>query len=90
MVLVKYEDVDLQKQRFKIVVKKGQVYKEVWKTIKDVAVQYWIEAMKGANKGQYLFSKGLKPGDYAINSEKITRRWKDHTKGKLGVTCFIF
>ena len=33
---VKKEDVDLEKQRFKVLVKKGQSYREEWRTIKTI------------------------------------------------------
>lgn len=37
------EDIDLAEQRFKILMIKGKRKSEVWKTIKDVALPFWIE-----------------------------------------------
>jgi len=38
---LKVSDVDLDKQRFKVVIKKGGSYREVWKTIKHIALPFW-------------------------------------------------
>ena len=40
---LKINEVDLEKRRFKVVIKKGATYKEVWKTIKLIAMPYWAQ-----------------------------------------------
>lgn len=57
---LKGEDIDLAEQRFKVSVIKGKRRMQVWKTIKDVALPYWIELSPKPN--EYIFSKKLVPG----------------------------
>jgi hypothetical protein len=64
LIMVKKEDVNLTRQVFKVLIKKGKVYKEVEKTIKDIAIPYWEEVMSKASNGDFLFSKGLLPAQY--------------------------
>ncbi len=85
MMLVKKKNVYLDRQAFRILIKKGRQYKEVEKPIKNVALPYWIEALKGAEKEDYIFSKNLLPGDKPIRSFQITKRWNRLVKKKLGV-----
>jgi integrase len=90
LVSLQGKDVDLNNQRFKIVVKKGKEYREVWKTIKDMALPLWKRAMINCKPDDYVFSKGLVPGEHRIRTEQITRRWRDHVKKKLGVEADFY
>jgi integrase len=85
MMQVKYEDVDLTRQVFSTVVMKRKQPIEVERVIKTVAIDYWKEAMKDAAPGQYLFSYGLKPGVKQMNTDRITKRWKQAVKVKLKI-----
>ena len=85
LIKVRLEDVDLVNQRFMVTINKGQQYKEVLKPIKNIALFYWLEAVKLAHEGDYLFSKDLMPGDAPIQSYQITKRWNRHIKEKLGI-----
>jgi integrase len=87
---LKTEDVDINGQCFKAIVNKGKSSREVMRPIKDVAIDLWKEVLQQAGKGEYLFSKGLKPGTAMIRREQITRRWKEHVKIKLGVTADFY
>jgi integrase len=86
---LKGADVDLKRQRYKCLVKKGVEYREVERTIKDVAVPFWKEAIEGCKPEQVIFSKHLKAGAKAIRPDQITRRWqtwvKDENKRGLGI-----
>jgi len=84
MVRVQGKHVDLPRQRFKVLVKKRKKWTWVWKTIKDVVLEYWVQAMDGCGPEDYVFSKGLKPGPKPIRPEQITRRWLRHVKKALG------
>lgn len=95
MMLLKYEDVDLKNQRFKIIVNKGQGPSEEFRTIKDVILPLWQEVMSEAKIGDYLFSKNLRPGPVSISAWQITRRWRTHVKapvekGGLGITADFY
>lgn len=87
---VKTEDVNLKKQTFTITVLKGAQQTEVTKPIKNVAMPYWEEAMKKANKGQYIFSKRLIPGDTPIRPDQINKRWLRNVKKPLGITADFY
>ncbi len=87
---VKKTSVDLKKQRFKITVKKRKHQREEWRVIKDTALSFWWEVYNLAEDDQYLFSKGLIPGNAPINAIQISRRWRIHVKKKLGVTVDFY
>jgi len=89
-------DIDLAGQRFKVTVIKGKRKEQVWKTIKDIAVPFWEQLHPQPN--QFVFSKGLIPGESQINPLQITRRWRNHVKaekredgsGGLGITADFY
>lgn len=87
---MKTEDVNLKQQTFKVTVLKGRQATVVEKVIKDVAMPLWSELLKSANKGQYLFSRGLNPGDYPIRPDQINKRWKRNVKEPLGITADFY
>lgn len=84
MVRVQGKHVDIPRQRFKVLVKKRKKWTWVWKTIKDVVLDQWVQAMDGCGPEDYVFSKGLRPGPKPIRPEQITRRWLRHVKKALG------
>ena len=85
MMQIKRKDVDLDKQSFIITIKKGNIYKEVEKPIKSIALNFWKESLANAKDEDYIFSKGLYPGPSPIQSYQITKRWKLQVKKKLGI-----
>lgn len=87
---VKKEDVDLKNQKYKCLIQKGKEYKEVWRTLKDVALPLWEEVINQSNLNQYLFSKGLQPGNCKIRREQVTRRWEVHVKKKLDINADLY
>ena len=78
MVRIRKSDVDLENQRVKVTVRKGDQGQEVYKTIKDIALPFWREIMQ--EPGEVLFSKNLRPGQVEINAWQITKRWRVHVK----------
>ncbi len=82
---VKRSDININEQYFIITIKKGRVFKEVKRPIKNVALQYWEKAIEFAYGDDFIFSKGLSPGKSAIQSYQITKRWNRHIKTKLGI-----
>jgi integrase len=87
---IRFEDGQFDNQRFKITIQKGSGYREVWKTIKDVAMPYWQDLISRAGDGSYVFSKGLKPGVMKIQSYQIDKRWNRLVKKKLGITADFY
>jgi integrase len=84
------KNVDLAGQRFKVLVKKRKKKEWVWKTIKDIAVPYWTEAMAYCKPKDYVFSIGLVPGTTFIRPEQVTRRWEEHVKKDLGIDADLY
>lgn len=82
---VQGKNVDLTGQRFKVLIKKRKKWVWVWKTIKDMALPYWKQAMDGCGPEDYVFSRGLRPGPKPIRPGQVGRRWRLHIKKKLGI-----
>ncbi|URM37125.1 tyrosine-type recombinase/integrase [Flavobacterium anhuiense] len=87
---LKVEDVNLEQQKYRVLVKKGKQYKWTDRVIKDVALDLWIKCLYGSSSSDYVFSVGLKPGSTKIRREQINRRWKTHVKDKLGITADFY
>ncbi|NAW50375.1 tyrosine-type recombinase/integrase, partial [Elizabethkingia argentiflava] len=70
------KDVNLVAQEYKVTIQKGREYIETIKIILPQAVPYWREILDMCkSQKDYLFSKGLKPGDKPIQPYQITKRW---------------
>jgi integrase len=83
-------DVDLVRQRYKVVIRKGKDYREEWKPIKDIALEFWRQQMAFCGPADYVFSEDLEPGEKAIRHEQIPRRWLRLVKNKLGITADFY
>jgi len=83
-------DVDLINQRYKVIIQKGRIAREAWRTIKDIALPYWKEIMNECKKDQYPFSVGLKPGNVQIQPYQIGKRWYRLVKKKLGIQADFY
>jgi len=84
-------DVDLSKQRYKVTIQKGREYREVWKTIKDLAFNFWQEVFLEAKLNtDFLFSKGLQPGSQQIQPYQVGKRWYRLVKKKLGINADFY
>jgi site-specific recombinase XerD len=90
MMQVIKEDVDLPNQKFKITVKKGNSYREEWRTIKTTILPLWEEVYNQAKSNQALFSVGLTPGNVPIRREQVTRRWRRHVKKRFSITADFY
>jgi len=90
LLAIQYKDIDIDNQRYKATIKKGNTQREVWRPIKDIALNFWVELIKDAKECDYIFSEGLIPGPKLIRYEQITRRWRVHVKDKLGITADFY
>jgi integrase len=90
LIRLKVQEVDLSNQRFKVTILKGRQYVETWKTIKDVALPYWDEVLKSSTINQYVFSRGLVPGDVCIKPYQIDKRWNRLVKKKLNIEADFY
>jgi site-specific recombinase XerC len=87
---VKKLDVFIVDQKFKVLEKKGNVYREIWVPIKSIAVPLWLELLNAAKPTDYIFGKFLKPGAVATCSHQITKRWRLHVKEKLNIEADFY
>lgn len=87
---VRESDLDLPNQRYKVTIQKGRNYKEVWKTIKDVALPFWSDISQECNAGDFVFSIGLRPGQTLIKPYQVTKRWYRLVKKKIGITADFY
>jgi integrase len=83
-------DVDIKKQRIKLLIQKGTSYREVWRTIKTVALPYWMEQMDGCLDNQFVFSNGLIPGELSIQPYQINKRWYRLVKKQLKIKADFY
>jgi integrase len=91
MMQVRFQDVQLEQQRFLVTIKKGRgEMEQVYKTITRAALPLWTEVIAEASPGQYLFARGLKPGNIAISEWQVTKRWRLHVKKKLGIEADFY
>jgi integrase len=87
---LKVSDVDLENQRYKVLIKKGKQSKEVWKTIKNIAVPFWAEILKDANQNDFVFSEQLKAGLKQKKSDYVSKWWYRHIKDKLKIKADFY
>lgn len=87
---VKVDDVNLNEQKYKVLVKKGSSYQ--WKecVIKDVALPFWNKAVFGSRKNDFVFSTGLVPGSKKLTYNAIRLRWKRNVKSMLNITADFY
>ncbi|MDV2459906.1 hypothetical protein CMU99_16435 [Elizabethkingia anophelis] len=81
MMRLRAKDVDLRRQEYKVLIKKGIEYVEVLKVIMPQAMPFWRDLMSEVKSEEdYLFSKYLKPGKKPIRPSQITDRWRKYVK----------
>lgn len=90
LVQIKPSDVDLSGQRYKAVIRKGKLYKEVWRPIKNIALPYWEKLIEETKPEEYLFGRGLLPGSIPCRRDYITKKWKEVIKDGTGITADLY
>lgn len=76
LMLLTAENVDIENQEYKVIIKKGNEYNERIKVILPAVVPLWKELLKDAAPKDFLFSEGLSPGAKPINPDQIGKRWR--------------
>lgn len=84
------KDVDLNRQVYKTLIKKGKLLTWVERPIKDIALHFWQRSVFGGKPDDYVFSDGLVPGPKIIAYKNIQRRWKTHVKDKLKIQSNLY
>ncbi len=87
---VKYKDVDIQNQRFKVLVKKGRNYEEQWRAINNNALAYWNELYAAADINDYIFSYDFSPGTVKIAARQVSNKWRKYVKTPLGINADFY
>lgn len=90
LVLLKGKDVDLKNQRYKATIKKGKSQREVYKTIKDIAMPFWEEIMQDCKEEDYVFGLGLKANIKPTNPHLICKYWRKYVKVPLSITADFY
>jgi integrase len=83
-------DVNLTAQTYKTVIRKGKSYKEVERTIKNVAIPFWEEFIKDSQAGDYLFGIDFLPASKPMVPDSITRRWQKWVKIGLNIQVDLY
>ncbi|MDF2189334.1 tyrosine-type recombinase/integrase [Paraflavitalea sp. CAU 1676] len=81
--LRKNNKINLKKQEFIVLIKKGKEYTESVRPIPADVLTLWQEVWDQAAAGDYLFSVNLAPGPTTIRPEQIGRRWARHVKAPV-------
>jgi len=82
------KDVDLSRQEFKVLIKKGSYSKEEMKPISNDVLSYCQEL--AGNPDDYVFSERLEPGANKIRRDQVTRRFNVHCKKGLGIKADLY
>lgn len=86
MFSVKRRDVDIENQRFKVLVKKGKYNEEQWRGINKNALKFWVELYNAAGTNDYIFSYNFCPGPTKIAARQVSNKWRKYVKNRLGIT----
>jgi hypothetical protein len=77
--------VDLQRQEFIVLVKKGSQYEEQTRVISNQVLHLWQEAWTEATEGQYLFGHQFRPSDKKYYDRAAGQYWHQYVKTDLDI-----
>jgi integrase len=88
---LKTTDVDLEKQIFRVTVKKGNKIRQDERPIKKVALQYWQQVINEAALGQFLFGrKTMAPATVPATRDYVTKKWQREVKIALNINVDLY
>ena len=88
---VQKKHVNLEKQEYKVTIRKGNIYREVKKVILKNALPFWAEIINECTSDEdFLFTRGLQPSLVPTRPYQITKRWKRLVKDKYNVTADFY
>ena len=90
LVRLKVSEVNLEKQFFKLLIKKGSQQREVLRPIKNIALDFWKEQLKDAAPNDYVFSSDFKPGKTKTTTKRMGNKWKEYVKEGLGIDADFY
>jgi hypothetical protein len=71
MMRLKGRDIEISNKQIKYLVLKGNVYEEVYRPIKGIAVPFWEMALENCRLDDYVFAKGLEPGPVKYRRRRL-------------------
>ena len=90
MVRLKVVDVNLEKQVFKLFIKKGSQQREELRPIKNIALDFWKEQLDGASPDDYVFSSNFRPGKTRTTAKRMGNKWRLYVKEGLGINIDFY
>ena len=90
MVRLKVADVNLEKQVFKLFIKKGNQQREELRPIKNIALNFWKEQLDGASPDDYVFSSNFMPGKTRTTAKRMGNKWRLYVKEGLGINIDFY
>lgn len=82
--------IDLDRQRYKCVIRKGRQHKEVERTIKTIAIPFWKFFLNDCPSDHFIFGELFKPGKSPMGQDMPTRYWKRYVKEPLSITADFY
>lgn len=82
---LKRKDIDMDNQRFKVMVKKTKTNEEQWRGINKNALKYWEQLYNAAGLNDYIFSYNFCPGETKIAARQVSDKWRKYVKMRLGI-----
>lgn len=76
MIGLKSKDINLEKQEFTILLKKGGLDVREKRAIVPDALEFWKRQMKKVQEDQYIFSYAFIPGDTLLTRDYVYKFWK--------------
>src|SRR5690348_4493418 len=64
--------------------------REALRPIKNIALYFWKEQMKGCGPEDYVFSSTFKPGKYKLQPKHISNKWKLYVKEELNIDVDLY
>ena len=79
---IKVSDVDLEGQKYRVLIKKRKQPTILHKPIKDTVLHLWKEVLRNAPPDAYVFGDDLSPKikDKPLRADQISRRWRGWVK----------
>lgn len=80
MLGLKGKDVNLEKQEFTILLKKGSLDVREKRAIVPDALEFWKRQLANISDNEFVFSYGFVPGDNELHRDYIYKFWKNKIK----------
>lgn len=87
---LKKEDIDLDHLCYKVIIKKGKLYEEQLRPIKEVSKSFWLAQYDECAAGHYLFGSRLKPGAKKGTRDYITKKWQREVKRDMKINKDLY